>query len=128
MTHASVSEFPDLLVIENDVTIPENTALSSSFNLIGTSLVGLVIPASWTTAVITLQVSYDNGSTFIDHYDETNTETTFTVDSSRVIGFGSNTIAKLVSVKFIKLRSGTTSSPEDQLGSDKIIKLLSRPL
>ena len=120
---ANLTDFSNSTLVTNEtVTILENGTVSSSFNLLGTSLVGIVIPSSWTAADITIQVSYDNGASFIDHYDEAGIETTFFVASDHIVSFGSNTIAKLLSAQFIQL---TSTVP--QTGSNKVIQLLSRP-
>ncbi len=64
-----VSNFPVLNVTEgNDVTILNGQQTSSAIQCRGTSLVGVIVPAAWTIADITIQVSLD-GKTFFDWRD-----------------------------------------------------------
>lgn len=68
------------------------------------------MPASWTTANLTFQVSED-GTTFYDLYNDAGTEYTVTAAANRVLRL---TLADWLAVRYMKIRSGTTGSAVNQ--------------
>lgn len=97
-------------------TIANGASLSGAVYLGEKTLLGLVMPAAWTAAVITLSVSLD-GTTYVDAYDSTGTETSYTVAASRYIALNP---ANLVGVRYVKLRSGTAASAVNQAAARTI--------
>lgn len=95
------------------VTIAAGQALSPALDTGGLVLGGVLIPSTWTAALLTFQVSPD-GTNFMDLYDDQGNEVQLTAGASR--GIGNDAIAlALGSWRWIKLRSGTTASPVVQV-------------
>lgn len=112
----------------HSVTIADGESLSGEADLNEQMLVGIEIPASWTTADITFQVanedSVDAGSgTFYDLYDSLGNEVTVDAASSRGITL---VPADFAGFRYIKVRSGTTGGAVNQSG-DITLRLITRP-
>lgn len=82
---------------------------------------GIIMPASWTAAALTMQLTDDN-STFRNVFDAGGSEVTFVVDASRHVLVPPSVY---ISGKGIKVRSGTSTVPVNQ-GADREIALLVR--
>lgn len=96
----------------------------SAPNALGTfRLVGLIMPASWTSANLTFQISVDREN-FSNFYDDLGTEVTVTAAASRYIALDPALFAGCLA---IKIRSGTSGSPVNQ-GGDRTISLVTRPV
>ena len=74
------------------------------------TLVGIVIPAAWTAAVITFQVSTDTVN-YYELYDGAGNEVTLTVGAGQFIQIDPT---KFRGINLFKLRSGTAASPVNQ--------------
>jgi hypothetical protein len=85
---------------------------SAAVDLTGTTaVVGLVMPATWTPAVVTIQGSPD-GTTFYDLHDGTpGTELVFNVSPNSMVMLNPN---RMRCCKAVKLRSGTAAAPVAQ--------------
>lgn len=101
-------------------TIANGTALSDAVNLQSHRIFALQMPASWTTAGLTFQGSYD-GVTYADVYDESGTEVTVAAAASRFIILDP---AKFLGLQKLKIRSGTTGSPVNQAAAREIYLVL----
>lgn len=107
-----------------NANIANGASLSGAVDLtVGKFLVALQMPAAWSAAVITFDVSYDN-STFAPMYDSTGTEKSLTVSTSRFVYLDPSQWA---GIRYIKVRSGTVGSVVAQGGS-RDIKLIVRPI
>lgn len=106
-------------------TIAISTALSAAVDLgaIGT-LVGIQMPAAWTTANLTFQASYDGGTTYQDLYDDAGNEVTVTAAASRNIYLSPEEWA---GIQLLKVRSGTSGTPVNQAAA-RTITLVTRPV
>ncbi len=102
-------------------TIASGTSLSSATDLGTGRLVGIIIPAAWTTAAITFQGSAD-GVTYFDLYDDAieRTIASGSVVASRFIALP---IADWLMVRAVKIRSGSAASPVNQ-PADRIVTLV----
>jgi hypothetical protein len=90
---------------------------------VNNTLCGVMLPAAWTAAVITFQVSLDN-TTFVDLHDR-NGEVSFpTAGASRGLQCDP---AQFAGWRYLKIRSGTSATPVAQ-GADRILGLLTRTL
>lgn len=99
------------------LTINNGANLSSQADFYVTdSSVALQMPASWTTADLTVQASFD-GVTFTDMYLDDGTEMVIKAGASRWIVLN---ITRFLGVRSIKLRSGTASVPVNQGGQRTI--------
>ena len=107
-----------------DASIANGAALSSALVLPPAEYIcGIVMPAAWTTANLTFQVSED-GSTYNDLYDQDGTEITITAAASRFIVLNTD---NFWGFHYLKVRSGTTGTPINQ-GAARTITLLTRAL
>lgn len=108
--------------IRNDqatVTILSGAALSDALNLQGRNITGILLPAGWTAAGITMSVSLD-GTTYADLYDAAG-EYALTAAASVFIGLN---IAQLMGFNYVKLRSGTSATPVNQAADRSIVLTL----
>jgi len=104
-------------------TIANGQSLSGAIAIGNDVLVGLVMPAVWTAADLTLDSSAD-GATYNNVYDRYGTEYTLLVDASRFIPLNPVDFAAM---PYLKIRSGTAGAPVNQ-GGDRIITLVTRPM
>ena len=74
------------------------------------TLATIVMPSAWTAANITFQGSVD-GQTFGNIYDDSGAEVVVTAAASRVIVV---TASYFWGIRWIRLRSGTSSAPVNQ--------------
>lgn len=105
------------------VTIADGASLSNAFDLTPTNrLVGVELPSGWTTQSITFQVSLD-GTTYVSAYDADGNEIVIpSAVASRFYGLSAAQQVALYGARYVKVRSGTTASPQNQAGGD-VIKL-----
>lgn len=105
-----------------NTTIASGASLSEAIAVDWVTISGIEMPAVWTAADITFQVSND-GATFVDLYDS------FGNEMKVVTGTGAKHIALSAgdywSVRFLKIRSGTTATPVNQ-AADRVLKLTFR--
>lgn len=104
------------------VTITNGASLSAEVALGDFVPIGIIMPAAWTAAGLTFQVSGDGAVTWNGLYDSAGNETTFTVAASRYIPLDPNV---WIGINDIKIRSGTSGSPVNQ-GADRILTVVSR--
>ena len=92
-------------------TIASGAALSNEIDIEGTHYLALSISSGWTAAGITFQAAAFSSGTFQDIYDNAGTEVSITAASSRCVEINKTAILPL---RYIKLRSGTTTLPVNQ--------------
>lgn len=107
--------------------IAQGASLSGQVNIGGKTLVGIAIPAGWTTAGLTFQESGDGGTTFGELLDETDTAKSV----SSITGGAYTVIAvdptKWRGINCIKVRSGTVGTPVNQSNTGGVtLTLLTR--
>lgn len=106
-----------------DFTILSGASLSNALLLSGAIPVGIITPAAWTAANITLQISRD-GTIYNDVYDDAGSEVVVTAAAARFILFANATKFLCVGPScLVKLRSGTAGLPVNQ-GADRTIGLI----
>lgn len=116
------------------VTIADGASLSGASDAItpaGCTIVGLLLPATWTAAKVSLLVSVDGGTTYAEAVAPGNggdkfATATLTVVSSTPI-FVPLDPAMTAAATHIKVKSGTLSSATAQTG-EKVITLVTRPV
>jgi hypothetical protein len=110
------------------VTIANGTSLSGALdtgNVTSTSTIaGFVMPASWTAANLTFQVSSDD-STYQNLHDDAGAEITVTAAAARNISLREDLLRVLASWRWVKVRSGTASSPVNQL-AERVVEVQAR--
>ncbi|SRR5260370_5519345 len=104
-----------MLGLDLDVTVTAQIAatqsLSPQVNLGAKTLVGLYLPANWTTAGLSFQASADGGATFGELLDQTATAIAVASVAGGAVTFIAFDPAKLRGVNCIKVRSGTSAAP-----------------
>jgi hypothetical protein len=118
---SNANQYPSLITSDLTATIANGASLSGAIDLRGTTLVGYIMPASWTAADITFRGSVD-GTNFFDLYNQFGIEIKHTVAASRFIALIASDLA---SIRYIKVRSGTTGTPVNQ-GAERILTLIAR--
>jgi len=102
-------------------TIANGAALSNATPLGEKTLVGIVMPAAWTAATITFQVSVDD-TTFNELQDGAGNAISYTVAAGQYIQIDP---AKWRGVTNVKVRSGTLGTPVNQ-GQASPVQLVTR--
>ncbi len=103
--------------------------LSPAVNLDEDTLVGLQMPAAWTTAAISFQSSVD-GVTFGNVFDSAGTEATIASGTAlvdRFIPFTKDMVDTFRAIRHVKLRSGVAALAVQQ-GGARTIKLITRQI
>jgi hypothetical protein len=76
------------------------------------------MPAAWTAANLTFQVSHDGGSTYADLFDQFGVEIQASATVDRVILLDTNLF---LNVRYMKIRSGTSATPVNQAAERSLI-------
>lgn len=100
--------FDDVVV----ATIQSGTALSPQTNLGGKTLIGIFLPANWTTASLSFQASPDGGATFGELVDAS--AAAIAISSVAAGIFVTLDPTKWRGINCIKVRSGTSGAPANQ--------------
>jgi hypothetical protein len=104
-----------MLALDLDVSITAAIAagqsLSPQVNLGAKTLLGIGIPASWVTAGLSFQASYDGGASFGELLDQTATAVAVSSVTGGAVVFIAIDPTKLRGVNCIKVRSGTSAAP-----------------
>ena len=90
--------------------IAVGTALSAGVQINNIDIVGLLMPAVWDAAAITLQQSVD-GAAWSGIYDQNGVEMTLQAAAGRYIVLPPSLLA---GIGWIRIRSGTTATPVNQ--------------
>ena len=104
-------------------TILSGTSLSGAVSLSGRAVCGVILPATWTAAVLTFQGSVD-GRNFFNLFDSGGVEISATVTVLQFIGLSASDFA---GCSHIKVRSGTSGSPTNQ-GADRLLTMALRQI
>lgn len=93
------------------------------------TVVGVVMPAAWTAASITLMTvppltADPSAATWSDVYERDGTEYEITCDAGQHIILPPS---ELAGIRYLKLRSGTSGTPVAQ-GATRTITLITRPV
>lgn len=95
--------------------------ISPAVDLGGLRLMGIVMPATWTTAAITFKVSADGGATWNNLYDSLGAEVSISVAASGAYNIDPAVFAHW---KLLKVRSGTSGTPVTQSSGASITLVL----
>lgn len=110
-------------LVNRTAVIANGEAVSAAVDIDGASVCGILLPASWTTANLTLQGSYDK-STYANVYDMDGVEITIVAAASRYIALNP---ADFLGIKSLKLRSGTSGTPVNQAAERSITVVVFAP-
>jgi hypothetical protein len=106
------------------VSIPSGTSImAAGVDIGGAGIVRILMPAAWTAAALTAQVSQDD-ATYYDLYDSTGTEWSATVVAAHAVALD---ITTFTGVRYLKLRSGTGAAPVAQAAT-RSLTLVTRAL
>ena len=105
---------------EIQATILNTASLSAAVELDGHSVERIIMPAAWTAADLTFQVSDDGGTTFQNLYWDWGAE--FVIDAAVATTIELSPFCKLSNIDQLKVRSGTSGVPVAQ-AADRIIRL-----
>lgn len=105
--------------ITKDAVISSGQSLSAVVDIEQLNIAGFQMPSSWTTAKLTFQVSADD-VTYVDAVDASGNELQVTVSASKFVGVD---LSALSGVRYLKVRSGTSSSPVNQ-AADRTISIV----
>lgn len=103
-------------------TIANGASTSDTIDLAGRTLIGIRMPAAWTTANLTFQVVEDGVTTPVNFYDYTGAEVIVVATTSIFIRLNP---ADWLSVRSIIVRSGTSGTAVAQ-GAQRLITLVSK--
>lgn len=113
------SPSPDASDTHPTATIANGESLSGAVDLGDGILTRIEMPAAWTAAGLTFQVSADN-STWLDLYDDAGSEVSVTADASQAMRVD---FADWIGVRYLKARSGTSGTPVNQ-GAERVLSLI----
>ena len=104
-----------------NATIANGASLSGAV-LVGESLMaGIVLPAAWTSANLTMQAAtQDDPTNYVNLYDKDGVEVAITAAASRYVVLNPADFAGIWS---IKLRSGTSGTPVTQ-GAERTLAVV----
>lgn len=108
-----------IIPVDCTIDVSDSATVSQAVNLEGATLCGFILPATFTGTTITFQIADEEGGTYVNLYDKTNTQVSFSVTQGR--GYSVDP-ALFACAQFIKLVSGSTE------GADRVIKLLVRKI
>lgn len=101
--------------------IANGTSLSAEIDLGANALVGIAMPAAWTAADLTFQVSPDGGATWLELQS-----VSAAIDYKAAAGqFIAIDPTQLRGFNALKVRSGTLATPVNQ-GADRSLTLVGR--
>ena len=101
-------------------TISGGTSLSPAMAMNNSFVSGIIIPATWSAADLTFQVSFD-GTNFYDLYDGTDgTEVVIKGIAGKALRVAP---VDFMGYTYLKVRSGTGATPVNQTG-DKLITVV----
>ena len=108
---------------EHTATIAINANLSDAVELKGYSILRIAMPAVWTAADLTFQVSDDGGTTFRNMYWDWGPE--MVIDAAAAITIELSPFVRLSHIDQIKVRSGTAGTPVNQAAERLILLAVS---
>ena len=100
-------------------TIAAGASLSGAIDLKGADVIRIAMPAAWTAADLTFQVSDDAGTTFRNVYWDWGPE--MVVDASTSMSIELSPFVGLHNIDQLKVRSGTAGTPVVQVAEALIV-------
>jgi len=110
MTNRIVTTIVSGAALTDAIDLPSLKNAGSSMTGDGVHLSLIQMPADWTTANLTFEVSVD-GSTYAPLYKDDGSEYVVSASTSRVILLN---VVDFATIRFIKIRSGTVGTPVNQ--------------
>lgn len=113
-----MADFMSVISYQSSVTIPSGSNTSDTVDFLGSSLVGIIMPAAFTGTSITFQMS-DSDTTYCDLYNKDGTQLQATVAPSRAIFFAPG---DFIGARWVKFVSNATE------GGNRTIKVILREM
>jgi|WetSurMetagenome_2_1015567.scaffolds.fasta_scaffold00223_14 hypothetical protein len=110
------------MVIRKTATILTGQATSDVVDIRNARNIAFILPATWTTAGITFQACDSADGTFVDLKNDAGTEVAITAAQNTAIVLNTALMA-VTAMPYIKIRSGTSSSPTNQ-SATRLIKVI----
>ena len=109
------------------VTIANGASVSGTLDLRDSSIAGVIFPAAWTAAALTIEVYDEVALAWIGIvYDDLGTQVN--VIASPVVSTAYTlSVLGMLPYRYVRLRSGTTASAVNQAGA-RSITVITRPL
>jgi hypothetical protein len=106
------------------VTIPNGASLSNGVLVGDNVMCGILMPAAWDAANLTFQISFDDGATWNNLYDNGGNEITETptAPAGKYLALDPSQYAGIAAVK---IRSGTQGTPVNQTAA-RVLTVVSR--
>lgn len=104
----------------NPAVIAAGQSLSAAVSLGALTLVGISMPATWTVAALTFQVSPDGGTTWQELFNDAGAEISITAAAGQFIIPVADPSYLWRGINMVKVRSGTPSAPVVQTGGATI--------
>lgn len=98
----------------NPAVIASGQSLSAACPLGALTVVGFSMPAAWTAAALTFQVSPDGGTTWQELYDGAGNEVTVQAAAGQFVIPLADPSYLWRGINMVKVRSGTASAPVNQ--------------
>lgn len=114
------------LRIGTSLTIASGASVSDALDMGAHSLLGVILPAAWTDAALTIEVSTDNATWIGLAYDDTGSQCNVIASPAVSSAYALSALG-LMPYRYIRLRSGTTATPVNQ-GAGRVITVITRPL
>lgn len=112
--------------VGDTLTIPNGGSVSPDMDLVNRTCVGLIMPAVFTAAALTIEVSVDRAAWIGVAFDDTGTQCNVVASPVVSCAYQLNAMGMLP-YRYIRIRSGTTASPVNQ-GQATTITVINRPL
>lgn len=103
------------------VQIPANEALTGMIDLGTHNLMAIEMPENYDGTTLTFQskaersvTSAESTEDWDDVYNDAGTEVSITVAANRIVGLRADVANALSALRFIRIRSGTSASPQNQ--------------
>ena len=109
----------------NPAVIAAGESLSAATALGALTVVGISMPAAWTAAALTFQVSPDGGTTWQTLYDGAGNPVTVTAAAGQFVIPLADPSYFWRGINMVKVRSGTASVPVNQVAA-ATVNLLTR--
>jgi hypothetical protein len=106
-------------------TIANNASLSAAVDIGLMRSIGIIMPATWTTADLTFSVCDTLGGTYSNLYDAAGTEVDIPVAQAKAYTLSAAMTRLIAPWRYIKVRSGTSGAAVNQ-GGQRIITIVGK--
>lgn len=116
---AQSTQFQPVITSNLSTIVADGDTVSSAVDLSGTTLAGILFPAEYDGASITLQASNSYSGSYVDVYDAAGTAFTITAGASRMVMIEPS---KVAGIQYMKIETNIAQT------GDTSFTLLTRPV